>query len=161
MAAPAYMDLKTNAQWKEYLQNLVKTNDKALLRSVLVIYDRQTPDERISGQSTEDNNTGFTKWDAEQLTTIARKIKTKQPLTERELAICRNKMVKYWKQLMEVSKLTVAKRLEEEYNKAEAERMEQFKTVNDAMTQCMEHGIACEYGICDECIVNQGIQIHL
>lgn len=161
MAAPAYMSCKTQEEWKAYLQNLVKTNDKALLRSILVIYNNQTDEEQVTGESTEENDVGFTKWDAKEMTAIAKKIQRHEALTKGELAKSRNKMCKYWKQLMVVSQKTVARKQEEEYNRLRSEREEQFRTINDAMCRCMEEGTACEYGICDECIVHRGIQIRL
>lgn len=161
MAAPAYMNLRTIGEWKAYLQKLVRTNDKALFRSVLAIYDRQTPSERTSGQSTEDNGVGFTKWDAEEMSEIAIKIKNGLRLSSNEIVRARITMPKYWRQLMDISKATVAKRIEEEYNILRSKEVEKFTDVNNAMVKCMEDGIACEYGICDECIVNRGVQIHV
>ena len=34
-------------QWKEYLQNLVRTNKKALYRSIILLADLQTPEEKV------------------------------------------------------------------------------------------------------------------
>lgn len=161
MAAPPYMKLRTQDEWKEYLQKLVRTNDKALVRSVLVIYDRQTPSERISGQSTEDNGIGFSKWDAEEMSKIAIKIKNGLRLSSNELLRARIIMPKYWRQLMEISKVTVARRMEEEYNILRSREAEKFRDANNAMVKCMEEGVQCEYGICDECIVNRGVQMHI
>lgn len=161
MAAPAYMNLRTQREWKAYLQKLVRTNDKALLRSVLVIYNRQTPSERISGRSIEGNGVGFTRWDAEEMSEIAIKIKNGLQLSPNEMVHARITMPKYWRQLMDISKITVAKRIEEEYNTLRSKEVERFADANDTMTMCMEEGIACEYGICDECIVSRGVQMHM
>lgn len=155
------MNLRTIGEWKAYLQKLVRTNDKALLRAVIAIYDRQTPSERISGQSTEDNGVGFTKWDAEEMSDIAIKIKNGLRLSPNEMLHTRIVMPKYWRQLMDISKATVARRIEEEYNMLRSREAERFKDVNDTMVRCMEEGVACEYGICDECIVNRGVQMHI
>ena len=62
---------------------------------------------------------------------------------------------------MVVSKQTVAKKDEEEYNRLKAEREAQFREANEQMCKCMESGQPCEYGICDECIVGRGVQMHL
>ena len=91
-------------QWKEYLQNLVKTNDKALYRSIVLISENQTPEEIRGYISIEDNNKGFGKLDAAFLTGMANKIQVGGKLTLKELAICRNKMPKYWRQLYLISK---------------------------------------------------------
>lgn len=91
-------------QWKEYLQNLVRTNDKALYRAIILIADYQTPEEKALGETIDHNNVGFGAVDAEMLTGIALRLKCGGRLTERERAICRNKMPKYWRQLMNISK---------------------------------------------------------
>lgn len=91
-------------QWKEYLQNLVRTNKKALYRSIILIADLQTPEEKVWGATIEKNNVGFGAVDAEMMTSLALRLKCGGELTERELAICRNKMPKYWRQLMIISK---------------------------------------------------------
>lgn len=91
-------------QWKEYLQNLVRTNDKALYRAIILIADYQTPEETAMGATIDHNNVGFGAVDAEMLTGIALRLRNGGKLTQRELAICRNKMPKYWRQLMNISK---------------------------------------------------------
>lgn len=91
-------------QWKEYLQNLVRTSKRALYRSIILIADLQTPEEKAWGATIEKNNMGFGAVDAEMLTSLALRLKCGGELTERELAICRNKMPKYWRQLMIISK---------------------------------------------------------
>ena len=91
-------------QWKEYLQNLLKTNDKALYRAIVLISDYQTPEEKALGVTIDSNKKGFGTVDAKFLTSMALKIKGGVPLTEREKAICRNKMPKYWHQLYLISK---------------------------------------------------------
>ena len=97
-------------QWKEYLQNLVKTNDKALYRSIVLISENQTPEEIRGHISIEDNNKGFGKVDAAFLTGMANKIQVGGELTPKELAICRNKMPKYWRQLYLISKEKMEKK---------------------------------------------------
>lgn len=91
-------------QWKEYLQNLLKTNDKALYRAMVLISDYQTPEEKARGVTIDSNKRGFGTVDARFLTSMALKIKGGVPLTEKEKAICRNKMPKYWHQLYLISK---------------------------------------------------------
>lgn len=91
-------------QWKGYLQNLLKTNDKALYKAIVLIAKYQTPLEIASGSTLEHNNQGFGTVDARFLTSMAFKINNGFPLTEKELAISRNKMPKYWKQLYRISK---------------------------------------------------------
>jgi hypothetical protein len=97
-------------QWKEYLQNLLRTNKKALYRAIVLIADYQTPEERARGTTMDHNGVGFGIVDAEMMTALAVRIKNGGELTRKELCICRNKMPKYWKQLMKISK----RRMEDE-----------------------------------------------
>ncbi len=97
-------ELKNQKQWKEQLTSLIKTSDAALFKSILVIYESQTLEERQQRVTKEENKKGFGAYDAEFLTSIAEQIKGGYPLTEAQKAIARNKMVHYWKQLMVISK---------------------------------------------------------
>ena len=91
-------------QWKEYLQHLLRTNDKALYRAIILIAEYQTPHEVVLEATIEHNNVGFGAVDAEMMTALAFRLKNGGTLTEREKAISRNKMPKYWRQLMNISK---------------------------------------------------------
>lgn len=108
-------DFTNQRQWREYLTNLLKTNDKALLKAITVIYDFQTEEEKRKGAAIDENDRGFGKVDARDLGNMAEKIRANIPLTEGELARARNKMPKYWQQLMRVSKAqTSRQRLSEQ-----------------------------------------------
>ena len=96
-------------QWEEYLKNLLKTNNKALFKAIVLVYDSQTEEEKRTNESVEDNKIGFSKIDAKDLSAIARKIKREEILTKGEFAKSRNKMPKYWKQLMIISKRNMQK----------------------------------------------------
>ena len=127
----------------------------------MLIYESQTEEEKAKEESVEDNYVGFTKVDAKELGDIAKKIKSGQQLTDGELAKSRNKMAKYWKQLMVISKRRMAER-------EEAERLERiwvgrkrFEDSIETLRRCSEEGIACDYGICDECPVARGLQMRL
>ena len=96
-------------QWRNYLQTLVRTNDKALVRAIMVVYGRQTEHEKYYGVTVEENGMGFGKVDAEFFTSLVAQLQAGRRLSEKQLAIARNKMPKYWKQLMIVSKEKMAK----------------------------------------------------
>lgn len=158
MAAWEYFT--SQKQWEAYLKDLLKTNDKALLRAIMLIYDNQTAEEKDKGESIEDNCIGFSKIDAKEMGDIARKIKANKALTKEELAKSRNKMQKYWKQLMIISKEQAeAKLIELEIQEENAEKLKQFKQDIETLRKCSEEGIACEYGICDECPITTGFQL--
>ena len=139
-------------QWEVYLKELVKTNDKALLKSIVLMYDNKD-------ESVEDSCIGFSKIDANEMSDITRKIKAGKALTKDELAKSRNKMQKYWKQLMIISKKQAeAKKLQEQKKLENKLKFEQFSEHSEIIRRCYEEGIACEYGICSECPVSQGLQ---
>ena len=73
-------------QWELYLKDLIRTNDTALLQSIICIYNNQTEEEKTKGKSIEDNCIGFSKIDAAEMGEIARKIKAGKALTKGELA---------------------------------------------------------------------------
>lgn len=142
-------------QWETYLKELVKLNDAALFKAIVLIYNNQTDEEKYREESIEDNFSGFTKIDAYEMGRIAKKIKSGKPLTKGELAKSRNKMQKYWKQLMIISKKKIEiERLkledEEELYKLQQKQSEQ----DEELLQCLESGKGCSYCICGECFLS-------
>ena len=155
-------------QWELYLKSLIKTNDKALYKSIILIYDMQTNEEKNTNSSVEENNVGFSKVDAYEMGVIAKKIKRGDPLAKGEIAKSRNKMQKYWKQLMIISKRQMKEaedaKLNEELAIAQEEqneKLESFREHNEILRKCSEEGISCSYGICDECPLTTGFQMRL
>lgn len=139
-------------QWEEYLKNLLKTNNKALFKAIVLIYDSQTEEEKRTNESVEDNKLGFSKIDAKDLSTIARKIKREEALTEGELAKSKNKMPKYWKQLMVISKRNMQEqKVQKKQEKYEQLHLDHFIGLKSEQEECFENGTACNYGICSEC----------
>lgn len=173
MAAWEYFT--SNKQWERYLKDLLKSNDEALLRAIVLVYENQTDEEKCKGETIEGNNIGFSKIDAKELGEIARKIKAGKELTKGELAKSRNKMQKYWKQLMIISKKQAeARKLKEQENKElelakeeedariEKEKsLEQFRKDIETLRKCSEEGISCSYGICGECPITTGFQLKI
>lgn len=114
-AVKSWESFTNQRQWRDYLTNLLKTNDRALLKAITIIYDFQTDEEKLKGAAIDENDRGFGKVDARDLGRMAEKIRANIPLTEGELARARNKMPKYWQQLMMVSKAqTSRQRLSEQ-----------------------------------------------
>ncbi len=92
----------------ESIRQLIATNDKALERGIIVIYERQTADERNVRQTTEHNGRGFTGVDAEFLSSLAEWINSSRRPAGQRLSIgqrthARRKMAKYAKQLATVA----------------------------------------------------------
>lgn len=150
-------------QWRDYLQKLVKTNDRALRRAVCLIYDYQTPEEKQERKSIEENSVGFSRIDAIELGAVAEKLKKGEEPSEGEMAKARNKMPKYWRQLMWISKEQQKAKKEKQDVEEQAKRdwyeAEQFKGHIRELKLCAGKGIACGYGICDECPVTTGLQM--
>lgn len=168
MAIAAWRYFTHQTEWKAYLQDLVSQNDTALLRSIILIDNLQTEPERKAKESVEDNNVGWTKQDAKEMGEIADKIRNREQLSKGELAKSRNKMKKYWKQLMVISKwqrteneMQQLAEIQEQKEQERISREEQFREYSRALQECSENGKPCEYGICDECPVTRGLQMRL
>lgn len=168
MAGPAWKYFTTQEQWKAYLQDLVSTNTNACLKAITCIDNWQTEPERQQGESTEENGVGWTKYDAKEMGQLANKIRNGQALTDGELAKAKNKMKKYWKQLMQISKRQMEQqeaqeqaKLEQEVREVAEQKRQQFEETLEVLRKCGEEGIACEYGICDECPLTRGYQLRL
>lgn len=158
---PTWKYFTSKKQWEGYLKALLRSNDLAVRKAIVLIYNRQTEPERATHEASEENGVGFTKHDAATMSKLAERIERGEELTESEMAMSRNKMGKYWRQLMEIS-------LEQQKHKEEAERLatlerrrEQFRSVIRDMQRCANEGKACEFGICDECPVTQGVQMRM
>jgi hypothetical protein len=88
---------------KESIQALLQTNDRAVVRGVLRIYERQTAAEQSSEATHDANGVGFNSTDAEILTSFAKGILKYGSLTPKQMVIARKKMPKYWAQLAEIA----------------------------------------------------------
>jgi len=95
--------IKTKKQWKIEIQALLDRSPAAVERAIVVIYQNQTDEEQSCDGTIEANGVGFSAFDAEFLSSLARQLIISQQLTDRQLAIARNKMKKYWRQLMEIA----------------------------------------------------------
>lgn len=94
---------KTQAEIKASIQHLLDTNDRAVVRGLVRIYERQTQSEKAAHTTTESNGVGFTGVDADFLTSLAEKAIKYGSLTPNQLFYARKKVKKYWKQLAEVA----------------------------------------------------------
>lgn len=106
----AWESFTNQKQWKEYLLSLLDKNDVAVKKAIITIYNFQMIDEKKSSKSLHENGKGFNKVDADFLSEMAIKIINRNELTDIELIKSRNKIKKYWKQLMLVSKEKMLKK---------------------------------------------------
>lgn len=96
--------MSTKTYTKDEIINMLDTNDKAVTRAVIAIYNRQTPSEQVIKDTKESNNIGFNSADARLLSYYAEyAINNKCLLSGKHLNQARNKIKKYWKQLLNIA----------------------------------------------------------
>lgn len=103
LAAETRAETRATLWGKERIQDLLATNDAAVIRALLVVYRNQTSEEQVAHQTVENNGVGFTGVDAELLTSYAQQYLRSGTLSPKQLAITRNKIKKYWRQLLAAS----------------------------------------------------------
>lgn len=81
------------------IKALIKKSDKAVLNAITRIYTFQTAEEKNAKHTKDYNGKGFSSFDSEFLSSLAEQIKAGKSLSDKQMAIARNKMVKYAKQL--------------------------------------------------------------
>lgn len=141
--------LKNQKEWKAEIIKTIESNERALKRAIMIVFDNQTVEEKMYGKSNEENRKGFNKVDAEIMSKIALKIQRGQELNFNDIIIARRKMPKYWKQIMVRAKANIEKCYEMEKEKQLVEE-EQIR-MQIEIENCNENHVACNYGICDEC----------
>ena len=85
---------------KESLKDLLKNNDMAVIRALLLIYSYQTESEKEFAETTEDNGMGFNGVDAEILTSFVNWYKAHNYLSEKQMFLARKKIMKYAQQIL-------------------------------------------------------------
>lgn len=90
----------TKPRWnKETIQELIDSNDRAVAKAVLRIYEAQTREEKHSAMTVESNGVGFSGADAEFGTSLAQQLQSGRTLSPRQLAAARRMIRRYWRQL--------------------------------------------------------------
>ena len=98
----------TTKYTKEQILQMLEVNDKAVNRAVLAIYNRQTTDEQTVHDTRYRNSIGFNASDAKVLSYYASYINKNGSLTGPHLIKARNKIKKYWRQLLEIANTRTA-----------------------------------------------------
>lgn len=91
------------AQVKSYVQNLLDTNDHAVARALVVIFERQTATEKEYDNTHDKNGVGFSGVHAEICSSYAKQVMSRGFLTPKQMVVARRIMKKYWKQLAEIT----------------------------------------------------------
>lgn len=95
---------RTKAKWnRNNIRELLQTNDKAVIRGLMVLYSFQTADEQNIGLTVEENGMGFNGADAEILTSFAQFYERTGRLSDKQLEIARSKILKYAGQIAGVA----------------------------------------------------------
>lgn len=87
----------------EQIKDLLLRSDRAVLRGVTAIYDRQMPDEKNHESTLYSNNVGFNAYDSRTLSRYARRIKNGQRMNDSDMSLLRSRIVKYSKQLTKIA----------------------------------------------------------
>lgn len=99
-----WLGLPNQRAWKEELQKLLCRSDAAVESALVRLYDFQSPLERAVASSVSENGVGFNRVDANVLSKYACMVKMGHHLTKNEVCFVRARILKYWKQLMVLSK---------------------------------------------------------
>ena len=101
----------------DYIKNQLETNPAWASRAIVKLYEYQTMDEQITGQTANVNGVGFNGLDSVILSSFAQQLLKGRSLTAKQLAIAHKKLPKYGKQVMG---LIPAEKLEQLKAKVEA-----------------------------------------
>ena len=85
---------------KEQIVHLLQTNDKAVIRALIVLHDRQTEDEQMKEMTKFHNGRGFRPCHARMGTSMAKFYFRNQYLTAKQIA--------YWRVLDKTGKMRIA-----------------------------------------------------
>jgi hypothetical protein len=104
---------KTQAQKlkKEQIQSLLAKDDRAVVRALVRIYERQTADEQRSEETKHHNEVGFRANDAKYMTMAAKFALRNGRLDDYHLQKVRGRIMHYWRQLAEIAEEQNAKRI--------------------------------------------------
>lgn len=88
---------------KQKIHDLLDKSDLAVTKALLAIYARQTASEQASQTTKEANGVGFGAFDADFCSDIAQKVQRGWKLSPKQMAVIRNKMKRYHRQLLEIA----------------------------------------------------------
>lgn len=88
---------------RESISELLRTNDRAVERAMVAIYDRQTADEKSSSDTRHSNSIGFSGAHASKGSYYARWVLSGRRLTGAHLDKARRMSLRYVRQLLEIA----------------------------------------------------------
>lgn len=90
---------------EEEIRAKIQESDTMVCRSLLKLYSYQTYEEKEYGAATDRNGMGFNGIDAPILTSFSEFLNKTGFLTEKQIVICRKKLMKYAKQLTKIANM--------------------------------------------------------
>jgi hypothetical protein len=84
------------------IKEMLLYNNSALMKSLLLLYECQTEEEKEMGESFNKNNAGFNKYDSSILSKYSREIKDKGGLYKYQIKELRKRILKYNKQITKI-----------------------------------------------------------
>lgn len=88
---------------KEEIREMLEMNDKAVVRGLVRIYEKQTDDEKKTEMTTHENGVGFNGSDSRFLSKLACFYIKHGYLSEKQLSIVRKRILKYAGQLTKIA----------------------------------------------------------
>jgi hypothetical protein len=108
----------TKVEVKAFVTIMLKTNVEWAKRACVVVFDNQLPSEQRNHISIDENDVGFSRFDAPRLSSIACKIKKRSTLSQNEVSLLLNRMPSYSVQVIEkADPLKMQKHLCQYYNR--------------------------------------------
>lgn len=94
----------------ESIRDLLSNSDRAVVKAMFAIQKRQTADEQAGHLTRHTNGIGWSKFDAPWMADMIAKYNRWGSLTPKQLAVTRNKVKRYARQLLEIALETEASR---------------------------------------------------
>lgn len=113
----------------QMIKDNLNTSDEWVIRALKALFKKQTEDERNTGATLHHNGVGFSGFDAELLSSFAQRClnfvpgRYSSPLSPKQMALARKKIVKYSGQLLRIAKAARQPEQREEFDEARAEMM--------------------------------------
>ena len=90
-----------NTYTKEFIKEKLSTDIRWIERGVVVLFNRQTEDEKRSSSTISQNGMGFTGSDSHYLTYVSNYLLSGRHLSGKHLEKVKRVLPKYWRQIQE------------------------------------------------------------
>lgn len=97
------MEFTSKESLIQALKTQIATRDNQAIKALITVFNNQTEDEQITDDVRVYNNMGFTPFDAEFMSSLAKQYLNKNYLSQKQLSYVKKVMPKYARQLIEQS----------------------------------------------------------